>query len=554
VVTLAAKPGYIFENVAENSFTYTGATATNPADSTVVAIVFPATGPADVVTAKNLDSLITAPVVGAAPNKAAINTTQYTGTIAWKTADGTAFEDAAFAPATVYQAVITLTAKIGYTFDGVAVDSFTYTGATSVSNIEDSGAVTIVFPATAATVDALDLSDLVTAPVKGAPPGTTAIDEAQYTGTIAWQTAGGAAFAGGTAYQAVVTLAAKSGFTFAGLTADSFTYTGATTVTNAANSGTVTILFPATDIFSTPAQYRTMVQVNSANITITGSGTLGVFKTDRTVTLTPYKIAKFETTWQLWKEVYDWAVSDDRGAGKYTFANPGVEGHGENGTGTNANVEERITRSVSFVNWRDAIIWCNAYSELSGLTPVYYTDSGYGTALRISTNESGGSTAADSAVAKPDANGYRLPTEAQWEAAARGGNPVDTTNWGYTYAGSNTIDDVAWYIGNAGNIPEPDFGADKGVHPVGKKTANSLGLCDMSGNVREWVWDRRASNVGTGDITDPTGPNTGALRVTRGGSYQDAESSAAVFERSPSQPVQAAYQVGFRVARIGTAE
>jgi hypothetical protein len=112
--------------------------------------------------------------------------------------------------------------------------------------------VTITFPETEAdepepaVVSALSLDGLVTAPGKGASPDTTAINEAQYTGTIAWQTSGGAshtgAFAASTVYKAVVTLTAKTGYTFTGVEADTFTYTGAA-VTNAADSGTVTITF-----------------------------------------------------------------------------------------------------------------------------------------------------------------------------------------------------------------------------------------------------------------------------------------------------------------------
>jgi hypothetical protein len=145
--------------------------------------------------------------------------------------------------------VVTLSAKTGYAFYGVAEDSFTYTDA-SVTNAADSGEVTITFPATDATVTARDLTGLVTAPVKGATPVTTAIATDQYTGSIAWQTTGGAshtgAFAGSTVYQAVVTLSAKTGYTFYGVGVNGFTHDGAASLTNNANSGTVTITFPPT--------------------------------------------------------------------------------------------------------------------------------------------------------------------------------------------------------------------------------------------------------------------------------------------------------------------
>jgi hypothetical protein len=202
-----------------------------------------------VVTAFSLDTLVTAPVKGVSPVTTAIDETQYTGTIAWQTASG-AEHSGAFVPSTVYKALVILTAKTGYTFEGVAANRFTYTGA-AVTNAANSGTVTITFPATDPdeAVTAFSLNGLVTAPARGASPVTTAIDETQYTGSIEWQTASGAAhsgpFAASTVYKAVVTLTAKEGYTFEGVAANRFTYTGAE-VTNAANSGTVTITFPAT--------------------------------------------------------------------------------------------------------------------------------------------------------------------------------------------------------------------------------------------------------------------------------------------------------------------
>jgi hypothetical protein len=160
----------------------------------------------------------------------------------------------------VYQAVLSLAAKTGFTFSGVPADSFTYSGAI-VGNAAGNGAaitVTITFPATAApdadtTVNALALTSLVTAPVRDAAPVTAAIDTAQYTGTIAWQKGDGSSFSGNfaaaTVYQAVLSLAAKTGYTFTGVPADSFTYSGATVTNPAGDSSaiTVTIAFPATE-------------------------------------------------------------------------------------------------------------------------------------------------------------------------------------------------------------------------------------------------------------------------------------------------------------------
>jgi predicted small secreted protein len=214
----------------------------------------PASGPGGGVTVSALDlsGFVVKPVSGETPVTTAIDAEQYTGTIAWLDAsDNELANDTPFGTA-VYKAVLTLTAKSGYTFTGLVEDSFTYTGATSVTNAANSGTVTITFPTAAAPVAVTDLNltGKVTAPVRGAALDTTAIDAGQYTGTIAWQNQDGSAFSGNfaasTVYKAVVTLTKKSGYTFTGVGENSFTHGATTSVTNAANSGTVTITFPAT--------------------------------------------------------------------------------------------------------------------------------------------------------------------------------------------------------------------------------------------------------------------------------------------------------------------
>jgi formylglycine-generating enzyme required for sulfatase activity len=267
----------------------------------------------------------------------------------------------------------------------------------------------------------------------------------------------------------------------------------------------------------------------------------GVFVEYRTVTLSPFQIAKYETTYELWYEVRQWAISTERGAGVYTFANAGREGH--NGTAGDPPTTAK-TEPVTMINWRDAVIWCNAYSEMSGKEPVYYTSTSYGTVLRISTNDDGTDTAADKAVMKLDANGYRLPTEAQWEYAARGGGtPPFPSSFAYKWAETNTDEDIAgglrdyaWYSVNSGNT----------THPVGGKTENGAGIKDMSGNVWEWCWDWHEI-IGTGTAPDPTGPASGSGRMHRGGSWYDDASYCAVARRNWHFPDAGFSNLGFRV-------
>lgn len=190
------------------------------------------------------------------------------------------------------------------------------------------------------------------------------------------------------------------------------------------------------------------------------------------------------------------------------------------------------TYPVHYVNWYSAIKYCNLRSMNEGLTPVY-TISGSTNPTAWGTVPTSGNATWDAAICNWTANGYRLPTEAEWEFAARGG----TATPDYLYSGSDDINAVAWYAPNAGSTS----------HPVGTKAANALGIFDMTGNVWEWCWDRWGAYSSTPQ-TNPQGAVSGSYRLFRGGYWGDNVTYCRITGRHYN-PNYNIFNIGFRVCR-----
>ena len=273
-------------------------------------------------------------------------------------------------------------------------------------------------------------------------------------------------------------------------------------------------------INKTKLEKTALATVIDTATTITGSGSDGVFVDGRTVTLSPYSIGKYEVTQELFEAVMGENPSKFQGD-----SYPPADG------------ETQELRPVETISWYHAVVFCNRLSLLMGLEECYtaYDENGqkidceniaYSDIKPNSTSDKNTWQKVDFDLSK---NGYRLPTVAEWEFAARGGDQNASTDWNYTYAGTsdiNTLSDVAWY----NNDSDP---STKKTHEVGMLKPNRLGLYDMSGNCWEFCSDR-SENIPSGEVIDPWAENTSGGCIRKSGSFSDNSNWAHISNSYPN--------------------
>lgn len=258
----------------------------------------------------------------------------------------------------------------------------------------------------------------------------------------------------------------------------------------------------------------------------------------RMVQLQSYYMAKTELTVAEFKEFVETSgyktIAEREGAsyvwGQYGWTNMKDVNwrHDEKGE---LLPEKEYNKPVIHITWYDAVEYCNWLSIQDGLQPVYSINKN----AKDASNKSDADKFKWTIKADAKANGYRLPTEIEWEYAARGGKFSE----GMLYSGSDRIDDVAWYASNSSSS----------LKAVAKKKANGLGIFDMSGNVWEWCWDWYGPyKSGT---YESQGPASGTGRVLRGGSWDTDGSGCRVAGRVEDNPSTRFPVVGMRVVAFG---
>jgi len=239
-------------------------------------------------------------------------------------------------------------------------------------------------------------------------------------------------------------------------------------------------------------------------------------ETQHSVTLSGFSMSKYQVTQAQWTAVMGKTIVELQALATSSTTD---YGRGDN-------------YPVYYVSWYDAIVFCNKLSLLEGLEPVY--------SISGKTNPSDwgniptSSNSTWDAVVMNKKNGYRLPTEAEWEYACRAG-----TTKAYN-TGDTISNNTGWYSNNSGSK----------THEVGLKSANAWGLHDMHGNVYELCWDwYNSSYYSSSPANDPTGAVTGSYRVSRGGYWNSNGQSLRSAERNSNNPTYRNYSIGIRLVR-----
>ncbi len=317
--------------------------------------------------------------------------------------------------------------------------------------------------------------------------------------------------------------AATYGFTMGAAAAGAYTCTARNRL-GSATSQTAVISLPA----SAPAG---MALIPAGSFQMGNSLDNGLYeKPVHTVYVSAFHMDRTEVTKAKWDGVYAWAITHGY---SFDFAGSG----------------KASTHPVHTVNWYDCVKWCNARSEKEGRTPAYYTSTAKTTVYRT------GQAGLQNDWVRWD-KGYRLPTEAEWEKAARGGLSGKRFPWGDTISQTRANYYSSWSGGvpvytydtnpTAGNHPSYATGGAPYTSPADAFAPNGYGLYDMAGNVLEWCWDR-LGGYGTSPGSDPRGPVSGSPRVIRGGSWWDGSASGCRSSSRPTRtPDHVSYDMGFR--------